>query len=51
MTQQPDRCLYTKSLRLFRNVNRPLGTPVSTGGGQVENVCFETSFEGGNRGG
>ena len=44
MAQQPDLCSNTKSLRLFRNINRPLGTPVSTGGGggQVEKVCFET---------
>ena len=33
MAQQPDRCSNTKSLRLFRNSNRPLGTPVSTEGG------------------
>ena len=29
--QQPDRCSNTKSLKLFRNINRPLGTAVSTG--------------------
>ena len=27
--QQPDRCSNVKSLRLFRNINRLLGTPVS----------------------
>ena len=31
VAQQPDRCSNTRSLKLFRNINRPLGTPVSTG--------------------
>ena len=30
VAQQPERCSNTKSLRIFRNINRPLGTPVST---------------------
>ena len=25
VAQQPDRCSNTKSLKLFRNINRPLG--------------------------
>ena len=41
MAQQPDRCSNTKSLKLFRNINRPLGTQVSTGEGQVEKVHFQ----------
>ena len=32
MVQQPDWCSNTKSLKLSRNINRPLGTPVSKGG-------------------
>ena len=39
-------------MKLFRNINSPLGAPVSMGGGggQVKKICFETSPEGSNWG-
>ena len=46
VAQQPDRCSNTKLLRLFRNINRPLGPPVSKAGRPSRKVMFWDVFWG-----